>query len=84
MTKLFLILAVCLFRGITANAAPTLNDPDLQVTEIVSGLSAGDEVVIATVSSTIPSSGNNGGGLFGNGGRGRGNGTVQGPPIGGG
>jgi multidrug efflux pump subunit AcrA (membrane-fusion protein) len=53
-------------------------------TEIVSGLSAGDEVVIATVSSTIPSSGNNGGGLFGNGGRGRGNGTVQGPPIGGG
>ena len=40
MTKLFLILAVCLFRGITANAAPTLNDPDLQVTEIVSGLSS--------------------------------------------
>jgi multidrug efflux pump subunit AcrA (membrane-fusion protein) len=52
-------------------------------TEIVSGLSAGDEVVIATVSSTIPSSGNNnGGGLFGNGRGGRGNGTVQGPPIG--
>src|SRR5437762_8823855 len=40
MTKLFLILAVCLFRAITANAAPTLNDPDLQVTEIVSGLSS--------------------------------------------
>src|SRR5947207_15533472 len=40
MTKLFLILGVCLFRGITANAAPTLNDPDLQVTEIVSGLSS--------------------------------------------
>src|SRR5205809_2439936 len=40
MTKLFLILAVCLFRGITANAAPTLNDPDLQITEIVSGLSS--------------------------------------------
>ncbi|TMB62602.1 MAG: PQQ-dependent sugar dehydrogenase [Deltaproteobacteria bacterium] len=40
MMKLFLILAVCLFRGITANAAPTLNDPDLQVTEIVSGLSS--------------------------------------------
>jgi multidrug efflux pump subunit AcrA (membrane-fusion protein) len=53
-------------------------------TEIVSGLSAGDQVVIATVSSTIPSSGNNGGGgLFGTG-RPRGNGTVQGPPIGGG
>src|SRR5204862_4643488 len=40
MTKLFLILAVCLFRAITANAAPTLNDPDLQVTEIFSGLSS--------------------------------------------
>src|SRR5213076_1234915 len=39
MMKRFLILAVCLF-GITANAAPTLNDPDLQVTEIVSGLSS--------------------------------------------
>jgi multidrug efflux pump subunit AcrA (membrane-fusion protein) len=54
-------------------------------TEIVSGLNAGDQVVIATVSSTIPSSGNNGGGLFGNGRpRGNGGGNVQGPIISGG
>ena len=39
MKKLFLVLAACLCNHVTASAAPTLNDPALTVSEVVSGLS---------------------------------------------
>jgi aldose sugar dehydrogenase len=40
MKKLFVVLIACLCNNITASAAPTLNDPNLTVTEIVAGLSS--------------------------------------------
>src|SRR5919108_4936202 len=39
MRKVFCMLAACLCSGVAANAAPALKDSNLQVTEVVSGLS---------------------------------------------
>jgi multidrug efflux pump subunit AcrA (membrane-fusion protein) len=48
---------------------------DAQRTQILSGLSDGDQIIIATITRTVPTTGNNGGGFFlGGGGGGRGGG----------
>jgi multidrug efflux pump subunit AcrA (membrane-fusion protein) len=64
----------------------TIGASDALRTQIVSGLNAGDTVVIATVSSTVPSGATNrgttGGGLFGAGG-GRGGAGAIGRALGG-
>lgn len=61
-----------LVNGKPQTVQVTTGASDALRTQIVSGLNAGDTVIVATVSSTVPSSTTNttGGGLFGAGGRG--------------
>jgi multidrug efflux pump subunit AcrA (membrane-fusion protein) len=71
-------------NGQPQTVAVTTGASDSTRTQILSGLNAGDTVVIATVSSTVPSAaGNAGGGLLGGGG-GRGGAGAIGRALGGG
>ena len=58
-----------LVNGVAQTRTVQVGAQDALRTQILSGLGAGDQVVIATVSGSVPS-GNGGGGLFAGGGRG--------------